>query len=83
MIQELIASMLGVRREGVTEAAGKQQKSRVIQYNVGRLHCWIGRGWSSSRVSVMPWSRQNQPPVTRALDARERPVIGNFQSTLD
>jgi CRP-like cAMP-binding protein len=32
MTQELIANMLGVRREGVTEAAGKLQQSGVINY---------------------------------------------------
>src|SRR3990167_10048580 len=32
MTQELIANMLGVRREGVTEAAGKLQKLGVIDY---------------------------------------------------
>jgi CRP-like cAMP-binding protein len=37
MTQELIANMLGVRREGVTEAAGKLQKDRVIQYSRGRI----------------------------------------------
>ena len=31
-LQELIANMLGVRREGVTDAAGKLQKLGVIQY---------------------------------------------------
>ena len=31
MTQELIANMLGVRREGVTEAAGKLQKAGLIQ----------------------------------------------------
>src|SRR5690606_15128696 len=31
MTQELIANMLGVRREGVTEAAGKLQKLGVIE----------------------------------------------------
>ena len=37
MTQELIANMLGVRREGVTEAAGKLQKLGAIAYNRGRI----------------------------------------------
>jgi CRP-like cAMP-binding protein len=37
MTQELIANMLGVRREGVTEAAGKLQQAGVIQYSRGRI----------------------------------------------
>lgn len=37
MTQELIASLLGVRREGVTEAAGRLQKLGVIEYRRGRI----------------------------------------------
>jgi CRP-like cAMP-binding protein len=37
MTQELIANMLGVRREGVTEAAGKLQKAGVIRYSRGKI----------------------------------------------
>jgi len=37
MTQELIANMLGVRREGVTEAAGKLQKLGVIRYARGQV----------------------------------------------
>jgi len=37
MTQELIANMLGVRREGVTEAAGNLQKTGLIEYNRGRI----------------------------------------------
>ena len=37
MTQELIANMLGVRREGVTAAAGKLQKEGAISYARGRI----------------------------------------------
>ena len=37
MTQELIANMLGVRREGVTEAAGKLQAKGIIQYSRGHI----------------------------------------------
>jgi len=37
MTQELIANMLGVRREGVTEAAGAVQRAGLIKYSRGHI----------------------------------------------
>ncbi|MEC5399544.1 Crp/Fnr family transcriptional regulator [Uliginosibacterium sp. H1] len=37
MTQELISNMLGVRREGVTEAAGNLQKAGLIEYRRGHI----------------------------------------------
>jgi CRP-like cAMP-binding protein len=37
MTQELIANMIGVRREGVTEAAGNLQRAGLIEYHRGHI----------------------------------------------
>lgn len=37
MTQELVATMLGVRREGITEAAGKLQRAGFINYRRGHI----------------------------------------------
>jgi Mn-dependent DtxR family transcriptional regulator len=37
MTQEQIASALGVRREGITEAAGKLQRAGIINYRRGHI----------------------------------------------
>jgi len=49
MTQELIANMLGVRREGVTEAAGKLQEAGLIQYSRGRIAV-LNRGGLEART---------------------------------
>jgi CRP-like cAMP-binding protein len=66
MTQELIASMLGVRREGVTEAAGKLQKLGVIRYRRGhirvldrrkleRMSCECYEVVRSETARLLPW----------------------------
>jgi len=37
MTQDLLASLLGVRREGVTDAAGKLRKLGAIAYSRGQI----------------------------------------------
>lgn len=49
MTQELIASMLGVRREGITEAAGHLQKAGCIRYRRGHITV-LDRSGLESRV---------------------------------
>jgi CRP-like cAMP-binding protein len=49
MTQELIANMLGVRREGVTEAAGKLQQAGLIAYSRGRINI-LDRAGLEARV---------------------------------
>jgi A/G-specific adenine glycosylase len=49
MTQELIANMLGVRREGVTEAAGRLQADGLIQYSRGHIKV-LDRGGLEKRV---------------------------------
>ena len=44
MTQELIADMLGVRREGVTEAAGKLQRAGIIRYKRGHIEVLDRKG---------------------------------------
>ncbi len=44
MTQELIANMLGVRREGITEAAGQLQADGLIKYCRGHIHVLDRKG---------------------------------------
>ena len=69
MTQELIANMLGVRREGVTEAAGKLQRAGLINYRRGHITV-LDRPKLEKRVcecyAVVKNEYDRLLPVTRA-----------------
>ena len=74
MTQELIANMLGVRREGITEAARKLHKLGVIHYRRGhitvldrpaleQLSCECYKVVRKETDRLMPWPPREQEPV--------------------
>jgi CRP-like cAMP-binding protein len=82
MTQELIANMLGVRREGVTEAAGKLQRLGVIQYSRGRitvidrpqletLSCECYAVVKAETDRILPYIAEAQMQVAHQFDAAE------------
>jgi CRP-like cAMP-binding protein len=69
MTQELIANMLGVRREGVTEGALKLQKLELIKYSRGRITVLDRAGLEQRacecyRVVKMEYARLLPPQVS-------------------
>jgi CRP-like cAMP-binding protein len=57
MTQQVIANMLGVRREGVTEAALEHRSSGSSTTRAVTSRCSTVRAWRSAPASVTRWSR--------------------------
>lgn len=86
--QELIANLLGVRREGVTEAAGKLQKLGVIDYCRGHisvldreeletLSCECYAVVKQENDRLLPYSHNNK---SKAENLKPLKTCGHFVS---
>jgi Mn-dependent DtxR family transcriptional regulator len=65
MTQELIANTLGVRREGVMEAAGKLQRAGLIRHQRVRIAVLDRRAWSHGRASEVAKTEFERLPSLR------------------
>ena len=67
MDQKSIALMLGVRREGITEAAGKFQTAALISYRRGYISILDGRGLGKRACECYRFIRQRNQYLHRDL----------------
>jgi hypothetical protein len=70
--QQMIADMLGVRREGVTEAAGKLHDAGLIHHSRDVSRCSIARVWKGVLVSAMTSSSASSTGCCRAYVRRKK-----------
>lgn len=69
MTQELIANMLGVRREGVTEAALNLQKAGLIRYARGQIHVLDRPGLEARTCECYDVVRKEYARLLPSLDS--------------
>ncbi len=70
MTQELIANMLGVRREGVTEAALKLQAANLIRYARGHITVLDRKGLEQRTCECYAVVKQEYDRLLPAVLAR-------------
>ena len=80
MTQELIANMLGVRREGVTEAARKLQKAGLIHYSRGKITVLDRRGLEARVCECYPVVKRE---LDRLLPEESEPSSWPFEDHPD
>ena len=93
MTQELVASMLGVRREGVTEAAGKLQQAGVISYRRGHITVIDRKGLESQVCEcydvvkkefarLLPDALQRQDVLPKSANAQRKADVRSIDRTI-
>ena len=84
MTQELIANMLGVRREGVTEAALKLQRAGLIRYSRGRIAVLDRQGLEDASCECYRAIKAEYDRLLPAKAAAQSAHVGamRFQSAL-
>ncbi|SFW16324.1 Crp/Fnr family transcriptional regulator [Nitrosovibrio sp. Nv17] len=79
MTQELIASMLGVRREGITEAAGRLQHANMIRYRRGHIQVLDRKGLERHVCECYHVMRKEFDRLSRDIQRlREAPARSRF-----
>jgi hypothetical protein len=77
MTQELISGMLGVRREGITEAAGRLQRNGFILYRRGHITVLDRRGLEKHALRVLRRGQKGiDPPAVRCAASSEHLLAG-------
>jgi CRP-like cAMP-binding protein len=72
MTQELVANALGVRREGVTEAAGKLQRAGIISYRRGHISVLRRSGLEQHTCECYGVVRQELDRLLAGVNPRQR-----------
>lgn len=83
MTQELIASMLGVRRAGVTESAFKLQQAGRIRYSRGRIEVLDPKELERRACECYAMAKgEHRRLLTPKLVISESPAVGNRRSSV-
>jgi CRP-like cAMP-binding protein len=77
MTQELVASMLGVRREGITEAAGNLQRVGIISYRRGHIAVLDRAGLEKNACECYAVVRKELRRLLSDVQYRQDPAVAS------
>jgi CRP-like cAMP-binding protein len=85
MTQELVASMLGVRREGITEAAGRLKQAGVIGYRRGHISILERSGLESRACECYAVVRKELSRLLSDVQYRQEtiPAVARWRPAAD